>query len=107
MCPRGVAQPGSAHRLGRWSRRFKSCRPDLYLAPALACNQVGTGARSCMRHSRSKIEQARYLRETHGFSLDKLAAELSIPRTTIYYWVKSMPVQKTTAKPVQRSEKQK
>jgi hypothetical protein len=28
---RGVAQPGSAHRSGRWGRRFKSFRPDHFL----------------------------------------------------------------------------
>ena len=25
---RGVAQPGSAHRSGRWGRRFESSLPD-------------------------------------------------------------------------------
>ena len=28
---RGVAQPGSAHRSGRWGRRFKSSLPDQLL----------------------------------------------------------------------------
>ena len=28
---RGVAQPGSAHRSGRWGRRFKSSLPDQQL----------------------------------------------------------------------------
>lgn len=29
-CIRGVAQPGRAHALGAWGRRFESCLPDTY-----------------------------------------------------------------------------
>ncbi|SIT58948.1 hypothetical protein BQ8794_60257 [Mesorhizobium prunaredense] len=52
---RSVAQPGSAHRSGRWGRRFKSCHSDqkkqilsffpksaTHLKPLLAGPEVAT-----------------------------------------------------------------
>ena len=37
-------------------------------------------------------EKARELRRTRQLTIDQLAERLALPRTTIYYWVKDMPI---------------
>jgi hypothetical protein len=51
-------------------------------------------------------EQAVHLREAEALSIDELASRLGVPRTTVHYWVKDMPLSRPPRKPKPRSEKQ-
>jgi transposase len=51
-------------------------------------------------------EQAVHLREAEGLSIDELASHLGVSRTTVYYWVKSMPLALPRRNPKPRTEKQ-
>ena len=37
-------------------------------------------------------EKARTLRTQRHLSIDEIAARLALPKTTIYYWVKDLPL---------------
>ena len=37
-------------------------------------------------------EKARSLRVEKHLSLDEIAARLSLPKTTVYYWVRDLPL---------------
>jgi hypothetical protein len=39
-------------------------------------------------------EKARALRRNRGLTIDQLAACLALPRTTIYYWVRDLPIER-------------
>jgi transposase-like protein len=45
-----------------------------------------------MTHSRYLRNMARLLRVERQLSVDKLAARLALPRSTVYYWVRDLPV---------------
>jgi hypothetical protein len=40
-------------------------------------------------------EKARDLRQTKKLTIDELAERLALPRTTIYYWVRDIPIPRT------------
>jgi hypothetical protein len=40
-------------------------------------------------------EKARMLRRTQELTIDQLAEQLALPRTTIYYWVRELPIPKS------------
>lgn len=42
-------------------------------------------------------EKARQLRREKQFTIDELAERLALPRSTIYYWVRDMPIQRAPA----------
>ena len=42
-------------------------------------------------------EKARKLRRERGFTIDELAERLAISRTTIYYWVRDLPIERKPA----------
>jgi hypothetical protein len=39
-------------------------------------------------------ERARELRIRHALSLDELAVRLALPKTTVYYWIKDLPLER-------------
>ena len=43
-------------------------------------------------HSRYLRQMARLLRVEQGLTVDQLAARLALPRSTIYYWVRDLPL---------------
>jgi excisionase family DNA binding protein len=43
-------------------------------------------------HARYLREKARTLRVERKLSIDELAERLALPRTTIYYWVRDLPI---------------
>ncbi len=45
-----------------------------------------------MAHSRYLRQMARSLRAEQQLTVDELAARLSLPRSTIYYWVRDLPL---------------
>jgi transposase-like protein len=45
-----------------------------------------------MAHSRYLRQMARSLRVEQRLTVDELAARLSLPRSTIYYWVRDLPL---------------
>jgi hypothetical protein len=45
-----------------------------------------------MAHAEYIREKARTMRIEHKFTIDGLAERLALPRTTIYYWVRDLPV---------------
>jgi hypothetical protein len=45
-----------------------------------------------MAHARYLRQMARSLRVEQRFTVDELAARLSLPRSTIYYWVRDLPL---------------
>jgi transposase-like protein len=45
-----------------------------------------------MAHSRYLRQMARSLRVEQQLTVDQLAARLSLPRSTIYYWVRDLPL---------------
>jgi AcrR family transcriptional regulator len=47
-------------------------------------------------------EKARALRLEKHLSLDEIAARLSIPKTTVYYWVRDIPLGRARSNPGQR-----
>lgn len=48
-----------------------------------------------MRHLTHLRNKARELRAEHRLSLDEISARLNLPRTTVYYWIKDIPVTAT------------
>jgi len=44
-------------------------------------------------------EKARSLRRERKLTIDQLAERLALPRTTIYYWVRDLPIPRDTAEP--------
>ena len=69
---RSVAQPGSAHRSGRWGRRFKSCHSDQNLhctaipetwVPVVPKTWVTTSCRTGCRWSARFSARGRYIRD--------------------------------------------
>src|SRR5437588_4356006 len=45
-----------------------------------------------MAHPRYLREKARELRARRGLTIDELAERLALSRSTIYYWVRDMPI---------------
>jgi hypothetical protein len=45
-----------------------------------------------MAHAAYIREKAREMRTERRFTLDEIAERLALPRTTIYYWIKDLPV---------------
>ncbi len=45
-----------------------------------------------MAHPAYLREKARALRAEHRLTIDELAERLALPRTTVYYWVRDMPI---------------
>jgi excisionase family DNA binding protein len=45
-----------------------------------------------MAHSTYLREKARSMRVEHGFTIDELAERLALSRSTIYYWVRDLPI---------------
>jgi transcriptional regulator with XRE-family HTH domain len=45
-----------------------------------------------MAHAAHIREKAREMRTDRRFTLDQIAERLALPRTTIYYWIKDLPV---------------
>src|SRR5437867_1810685 len=60
-----------------------------------------------MRYNTQTKEQAAHLWKIEGYSLGDIAKTLCIPRTTVHYWVRDIPVnhETPTAKQVERIEK--
>lgn len=48
-----------------------------------------------MAHDAHLREKAIYLRTKHNMTLDEIIEHLGLPRTTIYYWIKDIPIPKT------------
>jgi hypothetical protein len=48
-----------------------------------------------MAHPRYLREKARSLRRDRHLSIDEIAARLALPRSTIFYWVRDMPLDRT------------
>jgi excisionase family DNA binding protein len=48
-----------------------------------------------MAHQSHLRKKARQLRESKRLTIDELAARLALPRTTIYYWVRDLPIPAT------------
>jgi transcriptional regulator with XRE-family HTH domain len=46
-----------------------------------------------MAHPAYLREKARQLRTSKRLTIDELADRLALPRTTIYYWVKDLPIE--------------
>jgi hypothetical protein len=53
-----------------------------------------------MAHSRYLRQMARSLRVGYGYTVDELAERLSLPRSTIYYWVRDLPLRDATPRRV-------
>lgn len=53
-----------------------------------------------MAHHPSLRLKARELRQAERLTIDQLAERLALPRTTVYYWVRDMPIPTTTARTV-------
>jgi hypothetical protein len=45
-----------------------------------------------MAHARYIREKARQMRVERKFTIDQIAERLALPRTTIYYWVRDLPI---------------
>ena len=45
-----------------------------------------------MAHARYIREKAREMRVERNFTIDQIAERLALPRTTIYYWVRDLPI---------------
>jgi hypothetical protein len=45
-----------------------------------------------MAHPAYLREKARQLRRTNALTIDQLAERLALPRTTVYYWVRDLPL---------------
>jgi hypothetical protein len=45
-----------------------------------------------MAHPASLCERARELRITNKLSLDEIAERLAVPKTTVYYWIRDLPL---------------
>jgi hypothetical protein len=45
-----------------------------------------------MSHPQYLRDRARALRASHKFTIDELAERLALPRSTIYYWVRDLPI---------------
>jgi hypothetical protein len=51
-----------------------------------------------MAHSRYLREMARLMRVQRQLSVDQLARRLALPRSTIYYWVRDLPLREPTGR---------
>lgn len=47
-----------------------------------------------MAHAASLREMARRLRQEENLTIDQLAARLALSRTTVYYWVRDLPIER-------------
>jgi hypothetical protein len=45
-----------------------------------------------MAHARYLREKGRSMRLQRKLSIDELAERLALPRSTIYYWVRDLPI---------------
>ncbi|HTA35124.1 MAG TPA: hypothetical protein VK761_00310, partial [Solirubrobacteraceae bacterium] len=50
-----------------------------------------------MTHSRYLRDMARLMRVRRQLSVDQLAKRLALPRSTIYYWVRDLPLRERSA----------
>src|SRR5688500_8191368 len=48
-------------------------------------------------------DKARSLRTDKHLSLDEIAERLALPKTTVYYWIRDLPLSRPRANPGQRN----
>lgn len=72
---------------------MQGCR-SFYIPAFLLVRSTFSG---CSMHKHDHLRRkAIELRQRHALSLDEIVERLQLPKTTIYYWIKDIPLQRST-----------